>query len=390
MPLNNAFEKNGISIITSEPPPPMGPPGEDVICIVGVAPDKDASVQYQNPVRISNQGHWPLIDSVGDERGSLIQPIMKTHQKTAVTIYTIVVPEGADAAETLANVVGGIDPGTKKKEGIAAMVECLERPTIIAAPGFSHEKAVIDALAAMGDKLRARVVVDGPSTTTDAAIALSAQLGGEGTGHERVYMVDPAVSVYSRAAKGDVLVPGSAVAIGALAAVKQWESPGNQGVLISGTDRTIEYNILDSTSEANLLNKNGIAAICHTSMGGWSLIGNRTVTGKFISFVGLEDEICRKLEGSSQRAMADNLTKTFMDQEVRKLNNFLQDLVRAEVIPGGEVYLHPTLNTVSRYKNGSWYIVLDYGRYSPNEHMIFHVNAVDRIVETFIEGVLNG
>ena len=47
------------------------------------------------------------------------------------------------------------------------------------------------------------------------------------------------------------------------------------------------------------------------------------------------------------------------------------------------MYLYPTLNTVERYKNGSWYIVIDYGRYSPNEHMIFHPNAVDRIVEEF-------
>lgn len=390
MPLNDAFEHNGISIITSEPPPPMGPPGEDVVCIVGVAPDKDAAVQFNNPVRVANQGHWPLIDSTGNELGTLIQPIMLTHQKTAVTIYVIVVPEGVDAAATQANVIGGVDAVTKQREGISAMVDCLERPTIIAAPGFSHDKAVIDALAVMGKKLGARVVVDGPSTTTDAAIALSDLLGGADTGHERVYMVDPAVSVYSRAAKGDVLVPGSAVAIGALAAVKQWESPGNQGLLITGTDRTIEYNILDKTSEADLLNKNGIAAICHTSMGGWSLIGNRTVTGKFISYVGLEDTISRKLELASQRAMSNNLTKTFMDQEVRKINNFVQDLVRAEIIPGGEVYLHPVLNTVERYKNGSWYIVLDYGRYAPNEHMIFHVNAVDRIVESFLEGVLNG
>lgn len=390
MPSNSAFEHNGISIITSEPPPPMGPPGEDVVCIVGTAPDKNAAVQFHVPVRLANQNDWLKVDSTGDERGSLIQAVMKTHEKAEVVIYAVIVPEGADAAATQANIIGGVDPTSKKKTGIAAMVECAERATIIAAPGYSHEKPVIDALATMGKKLRARVVADGPSTNADAAIALSDLLGGADTGHDRVYIVDPAVSIYSRAAKGDILVPGSVVAIGALAAVKQWESPGNQGVLIQGTDRTIEYNILDKTTEADLLNKYGIAAICHTSMGGWSLIGNRTVTGRFVSHVGLEDVLARKLEEASQRAMANNLTKSFMEQELRKINRFLQDLVAAEVIPGGEVYLHPTLNTVERYKNGAWYIVVDYGRYSPNEHMIFHVNAVDRIVEEFIGEVLNG
>lgn len=390
MPLNDAFEHNGISIITSEPPPPLGPPGEDVVVLVGTAPDKAAEVQYNVPVRIANQGHWALLDSTGDELGSLIHAVMKTHEKTAVTIYAIVVEEGADLAATTANVIGGVDPATGQKQGIAAMVEAHERGTIIGAPGFSHQKAVIDALAAMGAKLRARVVADGPSTTTDDFIALLETLGGEGSNHDRVYIVDPTVSIYSRKAMGDIVVPGSAVAIGALAAVKQWESPGNQSVPINGTTRTIEYNILDKTSEADLIQKYGGAAICHTSMGGWSLIGNRTVTGKFISYVGLEDTICRKLEASSQVVMAKNMTKSFWDQQIRRVNNFLQDLVAAEIIPGGSVYLHPTLNTASRYQNGSWYIVFDYGRYAPNEHMIFHVNAKEQYVEEFLEEVLNG
>ncbi|MCV6590499.1 MAG: phage tail protein [Marinobacterium sp.] len=388
MPLNPAFEHNGISIITSEPFPPLGPPGEDVVCLIGTAPDKHASVQYNVPIRVANPGHWQLIDSTGDERGSLIHCVMKTHEKTQVAIYVIVVEDGGDFATNKSRVVGGRDPATNQRLGIAAARECQERPTIIAAPGFSHEKAVIDALAGVGAALRARVVADGLSTTTGEQIELLDTLGGEGSNHERVYMVDPAVSIYSRKAKGDILVPGSVVAVGALAAVKQWESPGNQSVPINGTARTIEYNILDKTSEADLLNRHGCAAICHTSMGGWSLIGNRSVTGKFISYVGLEDTICRKLELSSQEYMGKQMTKSFWDQVIRRLNSFLRDLIAAEIIPGGEIYLHPTLNTASRYQNGSWYIVFDYGRYAPNEHMVYHVNAKERYVEAYLESVL--
>lgn len=389
MPLNNAYEHNGISIITSEPLPPMGPPGEDVVCLVGTAPDKHADVQYNVPIRIANQGHWPLIDSTGDERGSLIHAIQKTHEKTQVAIYAIVVEEGADMAATTAAVIGGVDPTTKQKLGISAVPECTERPTIIAAPGFSHQKPVIDQLAAMGVRVRARVVADGPSTDTDELIAFLEALGGEGSNHDRVYLVDPVVSIYSRKARGDILVPGSAVAVGAMAAVKRWESPGNQSVPINGTARTIEYNILDKACESDLIQRHGGAVIAHTSMGGWSLIGNRSVTGRFISYVGLEDTICRKLELSSQRYMSKNMTKSFWDQVIRRINAFLNDLIAAEVIPGGRIYLHPTLNTASRYQNGSWYIVFDYGRYAPNEHMIFHVNAKEQYVEEFLEAQLS-
>jgi phage tail sheath protein FI len=388
MPVNNAFEHNGISLITSDPLPPMGPPGEDVVCLIGTAPDKDASVQLNVPVRIANQGHWALVDSTGDEKGSLIHAIEKTHQQAQVAIYVIVVEEGADIAATTANIIGGVDPTTKQKLGIAAVVECTERASIIAAPGFSHQKAVIDTLAAMGAKIRARVIADGPSTTTDALITLLDTLGGVGSNHDRVMMVDPAVSIYSRKAKGDIVVPGSVVAIGALAAVKQWESPGNRSMPINGTVRTIEYNILDKSSEADLIQRNGAAVIAHTSLGGWSLIGNRTITGKFISYVGLEDVLCRKLEASSQRVMSKNMTKSFWDQVIRRINGFLDELIASEIIPGGKIYLHPELNTASRYQNGSWYIVFDYGRYAPNEHMIFHINAKEQYVAEYLEEAL--
>lgn len=388
MPVINQFEHNGISIETHEPPPPMGPPGDNVVACVVTAPDKHADIAYSVPFRVANPSDAQMLDITGDERGTGWHIASETLKKTSVPMYFIVVPEGLDDAETMANIIGGIDPASGRRTGIEALSECAERPTLIAAPGFSQNKPVIDALAAMAKRLKCRVVADAPSGSTQDAIDFSGLLGGEGTGHERVYLVDPMPAIYSRNAKGNIYVSPSTIALGAVAAVKPWESPGNQGVLIQDVARTIDYNILDKSTEGDLLNRNGVSYFARTSMGGFSLIGNRSVTGKFISFVGLEDAIARKLEGASQRAMSKQLTKSFMEQEIKKINLFMQDLVAAEIIPGGEVYLHPTLNTVSRYKNGSWYIVIDYGRYSPNEHMIFHLNAVDRIVEEFIEEVL--
>ena len=388
MPANDAFEHNGISIITSEPPPPMGPPGEDVVAWVVTAPDKHADVNFSMPFRVANNTLAAMLDTTGNELGTGWHAATETLKKTQVTQYFIVMPEGADDNETMNNILGGVDAATGRKTGIAALAECPERPTIIAAPGFSANKPVADALAVMGKKLMCRAVIDGPSGGTQTMIDFSAQFGGEGTGHERLYVAVENPMIYSKAAGADIYVPPSIHAVGAMASRKQWESPGNAGVLINDVSRTIDYNILDKTTEGDLLNKHGLSFYARTTMGGFSLIGNRSITGKFISFVGLEDTIARKLEAASQRAMSKNLTMSFMEQEVKKINLFMQDLVAAEIIPGGEVYLHPELNTVERYKNGSWYIVVDYGRFSPNEHMIFHLNAVDRIVEEFLEEVL--
>uniref|UniRef100_A0A6M3KPF7 Putative tail protein n=1 Tax=viral metagenome TaxID=1070528 RepID=A0A6M3KPF7_9ZZZZ len=388
MPLNDAFEHNGATILASEAPAPLGPPGSNVIAWVVTAPDKDDSIGFNSPFRVSNTQLAQKLDTTGSELGTAWHAVTEVLKKAAVAQYVIVVPEGATPAETEANIIGGIDPATGKRTGIAALVECAERPTLIAAPGFSHKKPVIDALAAMAKRLRARVVVDGTSTTTEALNTLLDSLGGEGSGHERVYLAESMPQIYSRAAKGDIYVAPSIMAMTAFASVEQWESPGNQSVAINGLSRVIEYNLLDKSTEGDLINKNGGSYFARTSMGGFSLIGNRAVTGKFISFVGLEDVIARKLEASAQSAMAKQMTANFWEQEVKKIDLFVQDLVAAQVIPGGSVYLHPTLNTVESYKNGTWYVVIDYGRYSPNEHTVFHLNSVDNIVNTFIEGVL--
>ena len=390
MPAIPDFEHNGITINTSEPMAPMGPPGPNVVCVAGTAPDKAASVQYNVPVRIASLSDHKLIDSTGEEAGTLIHILRETHKKTSVVIYVVVVEEGQDAATTKSNLIGGLDPTTGARTGIAAMTECLERPTIIGACGFSNDKAVIDALASVGKRLRARVVCDGTNTTSADVIALSDSLGGDGTGHDRVAIVDPSVTVYSNAAKADITIPGSSVAIGALAAVKAWESWQNQGLLVTDVGRTIEYNIEDQTTEADLLNKHGVTAICHTSLGGFSIVGNRCVTGRFISHVGLEDTIARKLGETSQQYLGPNLTKTFMEQVLRRINNFLQDLRREDALIDAYVQLHPEKNSSSNYMAGKWYVQLVYGRYSPSEHLVFDIDANSGIVETYLEGLLNG
>ena len=180
----------------------------------------------------------------------------------------------------------------------------------------------------------------------------------------------------------------SSLAIAALAKVKQWESPGNQVTFAEDVSRVVEYNILDTSTEGDLLNRYGVSYYARTILGGFSLLGNRSITGKFISYVGLEDAISRKLVKAGQKAMAKNLTKSFMDQEVKRINDWLQTLVADETIPGGSVYLHPELNSVEKYKNGTWFIVIDYGRYAPNEHMVYQLNARDEIIEQFLEDVL--
>lgn len=382
------FEHNGITINSTESPDAMGGLGDNVIGLIGTAPKCDASIPLNSPFRISNFTQQALLDPTGTEAGSLFQAVYQILKVVKVPVWVVVVEEGATPADTINNIMGGIDGESGQKLGLQALAGLPEDLTIIGAPGFTSTKAMAGEFASFGKRIKARVVLDGQDVPVAGQVTYSQTLGGAELGFDRCLVVHQMTSVYSKAAKASVFLPPSVLAIAALASVKQWESPGNQVTFAEDVSRSVEYNILDSSTEGDLLNRYGICYYARTVLGGFSLLGNRSITGKFISYVGLEDAISRKLIKSAQKAMAKNLTKSFMDQEVKRISDWLQTLVADETIPGGKVYLHPELNTVEKYKNGTWFIVIDYGRYAPNEHMVYQLNASDEIIEQFLEDVL--
>ena len=313
-------------------------------------------------------------------------------QLADLTAQSQIVIHGKDltASGTIANIVGGIDPQTGRRTGIEALAADIpETLTDIAAPGFSH-KAVHDALAQMAKRLYVAPVLEGPSTTDEAAIALSQSLGTAGTGYADATLVDPFVKVWSNAAKGYVYMSGVAHYLSCSARVDVHEAPGKgrMNVYIDGCQRTIDYNLLDSASAGNRLNKYGISYFARTSAGGFSLIGNRTLSGRFINLVRLELAIIRKLIATTEPGMAELLSKEFMECKVASLQNWLDGEAAAGKMIGAKVYLHPTLNNVENYLNGEWHIVIGFAGYSPNEHMVYHLREDVGIVESFLNGVL--
>lgn len=294
------------------------------------------------------------------------------------------------ASGTIAKIVGGIDPLTGRRTGIEALAADIpETLTDIAAPGFNH-KAVHDALAKMAKRLFVSPALEGPSTTDEAVIALSQSLGTVGTGYGDAVLVDPFVKVWSNAAKGYVYMSGVAHYLSCVARVDVHEAPGKgrMNVYIDGTQRTIDYNLLDKTSAGDRLNSYGVTYFGRTSVGGFSLLGNRTLDGRFINLVRLELAIIRKLIATTEPGMAQLLSKEFMQSKVQSLQNWLDGEAAAGKLIGAKVYLHPTLNTVENYRNGEWHIVIGYAGYSPNEHMVYHLREDVGIVETFLNGVL--
>ena len=65
------------------------------------------------------------------------------------------------------------------------------QPRLLVTPGYSSTLAVATELVALGDKMRAMAIIDGPNTTDEAAIAYAGNFGSK-----HAYMVDPGVQFW--------------------------------------------------------------------------------------------------------------------------------------------------------------------------------------------------
>ena len=272
------FEHNGITVNATESPEAMGGLGDNVIGLIGTAPKADPLIPRNAPFRINSLTTQAPLDPTGPEAGTLYPAVLQNLKVVKVPVYVVIVEEGATPADTLNNVIGGIDPLTGRKLGLAALASVPEDLTIIGAPGFTSTKAVAGEFASFGKRIKARVVLDGKDAAVADQVTYSQELGGAELGFDRCLLVHNMPSVYSKAAKKNVFLSPSSLAIAALAKVKQWESPGNQVTFAEDVSRVVEYNILDTSTEGDLLNRYGISYYARTILGGFSLLGDRKST----------------------------------------------------------------------------------------------------------------
>ncbi|MEL6113772.1 phage tail protein [Photobacterium sp. SP02] len=382
------FELNGAEVNTIEPLPSMGPLALQVVHLTGTAPNKAGHLAFNEPTRLWNYADAMLaLDSTGSRQGSLPNVVRYLMEYVRCILYVTIVPEGATAAENEANVIGGVEAATGAITGLETVKGCPETPTVIAAPGF-HSKAVGQKLALLGRDVRCRPVLDGPNTNDMAAAEFAGEFGAEGTGEDKLCIIDPwFMKTYDGA---QVLMPASIALVAAMASVEGYESPQNRGVLCDETARNVSYKINDKTTQANFLNKHGVVTIARPRMGGYSIIGNRTNTGRYIAHVGLEDLLARKLEETSQPLMGKLLTEEFMQQVIDRLTNWGQSLVAEKIVPVFKAFLHPSKNNLENYNAGRWFLCVNYGRYSPNEHMVYELSVDNGLIEAWLEEVVNG
>jgi phage tail sheath protein FI len=372
---------------------PISVVNTSVIGIVGTAPDADPLVFPLNtPVLVAgSRTEAAKLDTVGTGLGTLPAALDGIFDQIGAVVIVVRVEVGLDEAETLANVIGGVNAVDGTFEGVHALAGAESvvgfAPRILIAPGFTHQRPtdlanpVVAELVGLADRMRAVIIQDGPNTT-DAAVIEAA---GD-NGSDRVYLVDPWHLVFAGGVT--VAVPPSSRVAGMIAKsdndVGFWASPSNREIAgIIGLSRPIDFVLGDRASRANLLNEAKVATTIRQN--GFRLWGSRTLSADakfaFLSVRRTADVLNASLQRAHLWAVDRGITRTYVDDVTDSVNGFLRDLKAQGAILGGVCWADPDLNTPTAVADGKVYFNFDFSPVYPAEHITFRSILVNDYVE---------
>lgn len=362
-----------------------------VIGLIGTAPDADNTIFPLNkPVLIV--GSRREASKLG-ATGTLPMAINGIFDQIGAMVIVVRVEAGEDEAETIANIIGGVDAQTGDYKGVQAFLSAESivhaAPRILIAPGFTHQRPnnqanpVISSMLVIADRLRAVIVADGPNTNDQEAITWRNDFG-----NARVYVVDPWVKIFI---DSEQIVPPSPYIAGLIARSDNengfWWSPSNQEIYgIVGTARPVDFTLGDANCRANFLNENDVTTIIHQE--GYRLWGNRSCSSDpkwaFLSVRRTADLINDSLLRAHLWAVDRNITRTYLDDVVESVNAYLAHLKALGAILGGQCYPDPELNTPANIAQGKVYFDFDFTPPYPAERIVFRSHLINDYIKELI------
>ena len=362
-----------------------------IIGLIGTAPDADNTVFPLNkPVLIV--GSRREAAKLGAS-GSLPMAINGIFDQIGAMVIVVRVEAGEDEAETIANIIGGVDAQTGDYKGVQAFLSAESivhaAPRVLIAPGFTHQRPnnqanpVISSMLVIADRLRAVIIADGPNTNDQEAITWRNDFG-----NARVYVVDPWVKIFI---DSEQIVPPSPYIAGLIARSDNengfWWSPSNQEIYgIVGTARPVDFTLGDANCRANFLNENEVTTIIRQE--GYRLWGNRSCSSDpkwaFLSVRRTADLINDSLLRAHMWAVDRNITRTYLDDVVESVNAYLAHLKALGAILGGQCYPDPELNTPANIAQGKVYFDFDFTPPYPAERIVFRSHLINDYIKELI------
>jgi phage tail sheath protein FI len=350
-----------------------------VIALVGSAPSGPVNV----PTLVLSDKDAAQF---GDAGGSYTIPnalkAILDHGAANVVVINVATAGLEANAVTAAAVIGGTVAVTGQRTGLEALKDCFSLfgfvPKILIAPVFCTQSSVSTALITNATQMRAIALIDAPiGTTVQQAVTGRGPSGTINfqTSSDRAVLCYPHLKRYDAATDSTVLEPMSQRLAGLMAKNDldngYWWSPSNKEFAgVVGVERTISAAVNDATTEANLLNENGIVTVFNSFGTGFRSWGNRTAAWPTVShprnFINIRrtaDIVAESLELAMLQFIDKPINQAVIDSIRDTVNAFLRTLVARGAIIDGECTFDPAKNPLTEIAAG--HLTFDYSLMPP-------------------------
>ncbi|RVU03921.1 phage tail protein [Novosphingobium umbonatum] len=316
--------------------------------------------------------------------GTLASALEAIGDITTPLVVVVRVAAGATDAETQANVIGGYANGayTGLQALLAAEAVVGVRPRILGAPGLDTQE-VVEELVSVAKRLRGRVYARALGETIAEVNTYRANFG-----HRELTLIWPNTSA---TIAGDAVA--RALALRAyIDETTGWHKTISNVALtgVIGITKDVHFDLLDSSTDAGVLNDHDIVTIIRTSAG-FRFWGNTTCADdanyKFESTVrtlhALQDIIQSTVQPYMDSPMSLGLVKDLMED----INDQFADLATDGWIMGAEVFFDKDANPANQLAQGRPTFRLEWTPVAPLQNPTVKLNLTDYYYTGFADAV---
>lgn len=344
-----------------------------IIGLVATADDADADTFPLNrPVLITGT---PSALGKAGTTGTLAKALDGIFDQIAPMVVVVRVEEGADAAETTSNAIGGIDE-LGKYTGLQALLAAKAQlgvtPRILGAPGLDVQ-AVVTELVSVADKLRAFVYAAAEGLQDTSAVTYRGNFGSK-----RLMLIWPEFEGWDTETNTTVTLSATARALGLRAKLDNdigWHKTlSNVPVSgVTGLSADIYFDIQNPSSQANYLNSNEVTTLIQFN--GFRFWGSRTcsIDPKFAfeSATRTGDILADTIAEAHAWAIDKPMHRSLINDIVEGINAKFREMKALGYIVDGTAWVDPEKNGVESLEAGKLYIDYDYTPVPPLENLNF-------------------
>ena len=357
-----------------------------IIGLVATGPGADpAMFPLNTPVLITNV--YSALAKAGNT-GTLARTLQAIADQGRPVTVVVRVDQGADAAATTTNVLGGVNAQgqyTGMKALLAAQAKLGVKPRILGAPGLDT-KPVAAGLAAIAQQLRAFAYVScAGCVKIEDATAYRDQFGAR-----ELMVIYPEFQSWDSVSNSKTTVPAAAYALGLRAKIdnevgwhKTLSNVAVNGVL--GISKDIYWDLQNPNTDAGVLNAGDVTTLINSN--GYRFWGSRTCSDEplfaFESATRTAQVLADSIAEAHMWAVDKPMHPSIVKDIIEGVNAKFRELKAGGYLLDGSAWYDESINQKETLKSGKLVIDYDYTPIPPIEDLSFRQRITDRYFADF-------